>query len=307
MNYDELLQEIRDDKISGASELSIKAIKGISTFSEAYNAETSEKYHEWMVNFGKQLIEAQPSMAPLFNSVNKVLLVVENELKRGVSVKELKRATKSASDDLLVHSKNAIINIKKQVADLVEDKGKILTHSYSSTVLESLIFAHQEGRDMEVIVTESRPLFEGRRTAKILADNRIKAVLIADMASFHFLKDVNMILSGTDCISHNGIINKIGTKGLAMAASHYEIPLYFLSEKSKFLPSKYMDEPLIDENERGEILDEVGNIEVKNIYFDITPHRFYKGVITEDGVLSGEEVLAFLTKLEVCQDLIPKE
>ncbi len=307
MNYNELLQETRDDKISGASELSMKAIKCISTFSRAFEAETSKKYHEGMIAIGKQLIEAQPSMAPLFNSVNRVLLVVENELKRGVSVKELKSSTKSASEDLLSHSKDAIKNIKKQVADFLEDKSKILTHSYSSTVLESLKFAHQEGRDIEVIVTESRPLFEGRRTAKILAENGFKVVLIADMASFHFLNEVNMILFGTDCICKNGIINKIGTKGLAMAVSHYEIPFYFLSEKSKFLPSNYMDEPVIEEKERREILEEGGNIEVKNIYFDITPHRFYKGIITEDGVLNGKEVLTLLAKLEVCQDLLPNE
>lgn len=307
MKADELIQEIKNDKSSGASELMIKAIKCLTSFSETFDSENTQKYYEDMLFIGKQLIESQPSMAPLFNSVNKVLLMVENDLKKGISVKELKRATKSASDDLLAHSRNALIKIKKQVAEFIEDKSKILTHSYSSTVIESLLFTHREGRDMEVIVTESRPLFEGRRTAKILAENGIKVVLIADMASFHFLNDVNMILSGTDCICHNGIINKIGTKGLAVASSHYDIPFYFLSEKSKFLPSKYMDEPLIEEKEKREILEEAGNIEVRNIYFDITPHRFYKGIITEDGVLSGNQVLAILAKLEVCQGLIPNE
>jgi len=114
MKADELIQEIKNDKSSGASELMMKAIKCLSTFSEAFDAETSDKYHEGMITFGKQLIEAQPSMAPLFNAVNKVLLMGENELKGGISVEELKRSTKSALDDLLTHSRNAIIKIKKQ-------------------------------------------------------------------------------------------------------------------------------------------------------------------------------------------------
>jgi translation initiation factor 2B subunit (eIF-2B alpha/beta/delta family) len=43
-----------------------------------------------------------------------------------------------------------------------------------------------------------------------------------------------------------------------------------------------------------------------NIYFDITPHKFFKGIITEDGVVSLDEVQAILTQLEVCKDLIPR-
>ncbi|MEE9152215.1 MAG: translation initiation factor eIF-2B [Thermoplasmata archaeon] len=306
MNTNELIQEIKNNKTSGASELMIKAIKCISTFSEAFNAETIEKYHKGMVAFGRQLVDTQPSMAPLFYAVNKVLLVVENEVKRGRGLQEIKNAIKSASDELLANSKNAITKIKKQVANLIEEGCTILTHSYSSTVIQSLIFAHQEGKGIVVIITESRPLFEGRRTAGILAENGIRAVLIADMASFHFLDDVDIILTGSDCICHNGVVNKIGTKGIAIAASQYGIPFYVLSEKSKFLPSKYMDEPLIEEKEGREILEDAGDTEVKNIYFDITPHRFYKGVITEDGEVEGNEVQAILAQLEVCKGLIGK-
>jgi translation initiation factor eIF-2B subunit delta len=193
-------------------------------------------------------------MAPLFNAVNKVLLVAGNELKRGSSVKKLKEATITATDELLLHSKNALIKIKEQVADLIEDKCNILTHSYFSTIIESLIFAHQEGKHIEITVTESRPSFEGRRTARILAENGIKVVLIADMASFHFINDMDLLSTGSDCICHNGVINKIGTKGLAIVASNHNIPFYVLSEKSKFLPSKFLEEPIIEKKDPKEIL-----------------------------------------------------
>jgi eIF-2B alpha/beta/delta-like uncharacterized protein len=245
-------------------------------------------------------------MAPLFNAMNKVLLVAGNELKRGSSVKKLKKATITATDELLLHSKNALINIKRQVVDLIEDKCTILTHSYSSTIIESLIFAHQEGKDIEITVTESRPSFEGRRTARILVENGIKVVLIADMASFHFINDMDLISTGSDYICHHGVINKIGTKGLAIVASNHNIPFYILSEKSKFLPSKCLEEPIIEKKDPKEILKGFEGIEVMNIYFDITPHKFFKGIITEDGVVSLNEVQAILTQLEVCKDLIPR-
>ncbi len=149
-------------------------------------------------------------------------------------------------------------------------------------------------KDITVIVAESRPLFEGRSTAKILSENGISVTLIADMASFHFLKDVDMILTGTDCVCSNGVVNKIGTKGLAIAASQYKIPFYVISSMSKFLPSKYMDEPVIEEKEHREVLEEPVDFSVKNIYFDITPLRFITGIITEDGVVGVNEVKALL-------------
>lgn len=306
MNIDELIQEIKSDKISGASELMIKAIKCLTAFSETVDADKAEKYYEGVTGIGRQLIDAQPSMAPLFNAVNTVLLTIGDRLESNCTVEELKKSAKSSSEELLAHSKNALIKIKKQVANLIEGECTILTHSYSSTIIKSLIFAHQEGREIKAIVTESRPLFEGRITARILAENGIKAVLIADMASFHYLNDIDLIMTGSDCICHKGVVNKIGTKGLAIAAFHYNKPFYVLSEKSKFLPSKYMDEPVIEEREPKEILEGVDDVEVKNIYFDITPHRFFRGIITEDGMVGGDEVQAILAQLEVCKELIPK-
>jgi translation initiation factor 2B subunit (eIF-2B alpha/beta/delta family) len=305
MRVDEIIHEIKEDKISGASELMRKAINCLLVFSDTFDADTPEKYYKNLLEIGKKLINAQPSMAPIFNAVNNVLLVVENELKKKISVEELKISTKSISDELLIRSKNALKNIKEEVANLIQDKFRILIHSYSSTVIESLIFAGTQ-REFEVFVTESRPLFEGRRTASILAENGVKTVLIADMASFHFLDEMNMILTGSDCICHNGVVNKVGTKGLAMATSYYGIPFYVLSEKSKFLPSKYMNEPRIENKDPREIIEGIESIEIRNIYFDITPYEFLKSIITEDGIFKADEMKAMLERLEVCKDLIFK-
>ncbi len=304
MNADELISEIRNDKSSGASELMMKAIDCLTAYSEAFDDEEPKKYYKGMIDIGRKLITAQPSMAPLFNAVNTMLLEVEKGLDRGSTVTELMVTTKSLSDELLTNSRNALMKIQDYAADLVNDGQTILTHSYSSTAVKSLVFAHEKGMDLKVILTESRPLFEGRRTAKILSEKGINVVLIADMASFHFLNEVDLILTGCDCICYKGVVNKIGTKGLAIAASHYNIPFYILSEKSKFLPLKYMDEPEIEEKEPKEILEEREGIEVKNIYFDITPHEFIKGIVTENGIVGEMEVQDLIEDMEVCEGLI---
>lgn len=304
MNAKELLKEIECDNISGAVELAQKAIRYLTVFSDSLDSEDPSIYQENMIEIGRQVIDAQPSMAPLFNVVNCVLFQVEEGVKRGSSVAELKIKIKSVLEGLQKEYENSLIKIQKHFINIIKDGSTIMTHSYSSTTIKSLIFAHREGIKMNVMVTESRPLYEGRRTAQILAENGIKTVLIADMASFYYLSDIDLILTGCDCICQEGIVNKIGTKGLAIAASQFDIPYYIVSEKSKFLPSKYLHQPKIDERESDEIFENPGNIQVKNIYFDITPLRFVKDVITEEGVLNTQDVPGLLDKMEVFESLI---
>ena len=304
MNIDKLIANIKYDKTSGASELMIKAVECLIKFSETFRGESEKDFYNDMLNLGRKLIDAQPSMAPLFFAVNKMLLALKNEVKRGSTLRELTEFVKNALQDLLSYSENAQIKIQKNGLDPIKVGAKILTHSYSSTVIKSLIFAHQNGKNMEVFVTESRPMFEGRRTATILAENKIKTTLIADMASFYFLEDIDMIITGCDCVCQKGIVNKIGTKGLAISASHYGIPFYVLCEKSKFLPTNYREEPSIEAKDPKEIFEGENDIEIRNIYFDMTPHRFFEGIVTEEKMFKGNEIEDVLAAQEVCQGLI---
>jgi len=304
MNLDKMLQEVRNDKKSGASEIMRKVINYLIVYSESLETDDPHEYYENLFDFGKKLIVAQPSMAPLFNVTNTLFLSVKKAIEDNPSLENLKRCVKSTSEELLSHSQEAIIEIKRRTQELIKGKNTILTHSYSSTILESLAFAHQEGMDFDVIVTESRPLFEGRKTAKFLAEYGIKVTLIADMAAFHFLDQVDLILMGCDCICKKGVVNKIGTKGLAIAASGCDKPFYFLSEKSKFLPSKYMVEPIIEDNDPEEIFKGEKDIDKKNIYFDVTPHKYYQGIVTEKGIINAEEIEAILEEIEVSKKLL---
>ncbi|UCE74256.1 MAG: hypothetical protein JSV56_00750, partial [Methanomassiliicoccales archaeon] len=87
-------------------------------------------------------------------------------------------------------------------------------------------------------------------------------------------------------------------------AWYHDIPFFILSEKSKFLSSKYRKEPAIEEREPQEILEDIKGITARNIYFDITPHEFIKGIITEEGIINVDEIQSILGKLEVSSGLI---
>jgi translation initiation factor eIF-2B subunit delta len=304
MNKEELVREIKEDTSSGASEIMRKTAESLLFMSNRLVVGNSEEYVSTMIEFGRELVLAQPAMAPVFNAVNTVILEIESGISENSSTMELNQRVDSAAKEISSASHKALARIQKEVVEVIGNGQTILTHSYSSTVISSLLQAKNEGKDFGVVVTESRPLFEGRRTADILSGEGIRTTLIADFASFQILDDVDMIITGCDSICENGIVNKIGTRGLAIAASQLGIPFYLLGEKSKILPSGYLKEPVIDDREPNEILENASGIAVKNMYFDITPHRFFSGLITEDGMVSMEEIPTMLSAVVVSTTLL---
>lgn len=74
--------------------------------------------------------------------------------------------------------------ISRNTLKLTKNNSTIITHSYSSTVLNSLVYAKKSGRNFIVICTESRPINEGVKLAEKLGKNKIKVKLIVDPALF---------------------------------------------------------------------------------------------------------------------------
>ncbi len=299
------IKEIANDNLSGSKELAKNALECLISFSERSDSESSGQFYEELLHVGKKIVGSQPSMAPLFNVVNRVLFEAEVNIEQGVKLERLKRIVISTCNEILVKSEKGGKLIAHATSELIKDPSIILTHSYSSTIVSSLIIAKSSGREFKVFVTESRPLLEGRKTAQKLEGGGINTTLIADAASFYFLNKIDLILVGADCICYEGVVNKIGTKGLAIAASEYGVPLYVLAEENKFLPVKYRKSPVILEKNQDELLGEdYRDLKALNIYFDITPFKFITGIVTENGLISETEVRNSLENLKVSKGLL---
>jgi translation initiation factor 2B subunit (eIF-2B alpha/beta/delta family) len=306
MKAEDLLKAIENNNTSGAAEITSFASECLLSFSNEFLGGTKEQYFKAMVDVGKRLIFAQPEMAPLFNLINEVLLTLEGRMNIAEDVTELKNLVIEKTSEFISRSKAAHKNIQKLVLDLISNDSMILTNSYSSTCIKSLLYAETKGKRMKVITLESRPMFEGRKAAKILSDHDIKTILIADMAAFSFLSDVDLVLTGCDTICYTGFVNKIGTLGLAVSAFQFNIPFYVLCERSKMLPSSYLQEPTIVKKDPGEIFQEPGKFKIHNHYFDVTPHKFATGMVTEDGMVAPSHVKELLNGLKVSSMLYPK-
>jgi ribose 1,5-bisphosphate isomerase len=176
-----------------------------------------------------------------------------------------------------------------------------MTHCNSSAALEIIKAAHNQGKEIKVYATETRPLYQGHITAQILSKEGIDVSLICDNAIRLFIGKVDKIVVGADAIAANGaLINKIGTSLVALAAKEATIPFFVGAETIKFSPETIVGE-LIEIEERPytevispDVLANIGNVKVRNPAFDITPPAYIDMIVTEKGVIPPQGAVQIL-------------
>jgi ribose 1,5-bisphosphate isomerase len=170
-----------------------------------------------------------------------------------------------------------------------KDRLTIMTHCHSSVVTGILLEAAKQGKKFTVICTETRPAFQGRITAKELIDAKIPTKQVVDSAMRWAVRtfDVDMILIGADAITSEGtVINKIGSRLLALVAREMHIPYYVATPLLKFNPdTSFGALEKIEIRESDEIWpDRPKGLEVLNPAFETVSRRYIDSLITEAGI-----------------------
>ncbi len=304
MDIDEKIKQklidIAQDNSSGSSELAKRAamtlLEIVADLHEVPNAPVQSLRTPILI-FAKALLQAQPKMATLFNLVNRALLVINSQIAFG----EAKVALEKYIHNFL--SISGSDNVSERFQSIVTENTIILTYSYSATVNKALISIKQQGINFEVFCSESRPIMEGRKTAQILANAGIGVTFIVDAAVLFALQRSNIVIFGADAVTTEGVVNKIGTMLIALAARHFNKPCYVLADSTKFLPSSYrlMTEEIHDQEEIWP--KSPSEIIVFNRYFETIPLEFFSGVVTEYGILKMPEVKLHLTNLGISSEL----
>lgn len=245
---------------------------------------------------------ARPTAVNLAWAVRRILRVAtDEELETITAVKEavLAEAQAIADEDVEINKRMAYHG-----AELISDGDTILHHCNTGalatvdwgTALGVIFAAHEQGKKIHVLVDETRPRLQGARlTAWELKERGIPFDLIADNAAGHFMRtgQVDVVLVGSDRTAANGdVANKIGTYKLAVVAKENGIPFYPVVPTST-VDLNLANGDLIPIEERGadEIVAVFGrsiapdDISARNPAFDVTPHRYVTGIVTEAGIV----------------------
>jgi translation initiation factor 2B subunit (eIF-2B alpha/beta/delta family) len=139
-------------------------------------------------------------------------------------------------------------------------------------------------RKFEVYNTETRPLFQGRKTAQELKKAGIKVTMFVDSALGVALskeqgtKKATKVFLGADALLKKGVINKVGSEVIARIAKQEKIPVYVIADSWKFTKKKI---PL-ENRKLNEVWDKAAKgIKIKNPAFEFVKKKYVTKVITE--------------------------
>jgi len=290
-----LIQPIRDDLMSGAAEIALRAITVYQSVL-AGDQKSPEQLKSNLTFTAKSLIDAQPAMAPLFHLGNDVLMAIEG----GQTVEDIHSRCAGALtkfETMLCASASTIADL---AYDLIDPGELIFAYSFSSTVVSALLNARARGRFFRVVCTEARPSMEGRKLASRLASGGIEVIHTFDNAMGLVLGNCSAAFMGCDCIARPGVVNKVGSWMLAVACRELNVPLYALSGTEKFVTDERLFEFEKHERPGVEVWDNTPKgVAVLNQQFDLVPFNLLTGLVTEKGILKEADIEPYVSNVSV--------
>jgi len=282
---------IRRLEVQGARNVAITAIKALETLANQTKVKNKKEFLTELSR-AKEILFASRETEPLMrNAVRWIISQVEESGEK--NVKKLSEIVSLASRQFLKSLEDSKEKIAEIGAKRIRNGSVILTHCHSSTVTYLLKKAKNEGKSFEIICTETRPLFQGKITAKEMLQLGAKTTFIIDSAARFFMNLADLVIVGADAITSEGnVVNKIGTSTIALAAHEARTPFYVVSELLKFDPATmYGDYEKIEERSPDEIWKKTPkNLIIRNPAFDVTRRDFIHGIICEEGIISPHSV-----------------
>lgn len=278
-------------EIQGARNVAIAALQAIEEASKGFKAKTKASFITELSEAKNVLFNSRETEPLMRNLIRQIIYNIESSPSE--STEELASEVSQLSEMFLQKLELTKEKIAKVGSKRIFHHARVLTHCHSSTVTKMLHKAKLEGKTFEVVCTESRPVFQGRLTAKEMLDFGIKTTMIVDSAVRNFMNDIDLVVVGADAITSEGnIINKIGTSMVALAAKEARTPFYVVSELLKFDPETVQGGyERIEERSQKEVWpDHPPGLIIRNPAFDVTRREFIHGIICEEGIISPHSI-----------------
>ena len=297
-DYNQVADAIRTLVIRGAPAIGISGAFGLALAVLQSNATEKKELIDYLEKAKNILFETRPTAVNLVWGLEKIMQVAN----QASTVQEIKTnvvetAKKMAEEDIKIN-----MTMGKIGSELLDDNDTIMTHCNAGalatagygTALGVIRATKDNGKNIKVIATETRPVQQGSRlTAFELKHDGIDVSLIPDTAVGYTMANrlVNKIIVGADRILRTGhVYNKIGTYQLAIMAKQHNLPFYVAAPLSTFDMKNNPEDVIIEQRKASEVTG-IGDkktapdgINVINPAFDMTPPELISGIITENGI-----------------------
>jgi methylthioribose-1-phosphate isomerase len=301
-DYQAVAEAIQTLAVRGAPAIGVTAALGLAI--GARSIEAADFDHFW-ARFGEicaVMAATRPTAVNLFWAIARMKACAQTQ--RQLPIADLKARLEQEALGILAEdiANNRQMGLYGQY--LIADQARILTHCNAGalatagygTALGVIRAAVEQGKRVQVIADETRPVLQGARlTAWELHKDGIPVTLIADNMAASLMRRgmIDLVIVGADRIAANGdVANKIGTYGVAVLAHAHGIPFYVAAPLSTIDGSLPCGDHIPIEERQPDEVTHVGDrqiaptgIAVLNPAFDVTPHAYVQAIITEVGVL----------------------
>lgn len=299
--YQQVAGAITDMTVRGAPAIGAAAAFGLALAARESQATTLPGLLEDLQQAAEVLRAARPTAVNLGWALDRLMqMATSGEFSSPDDLRELllQEAQRIADEDVAINQR-----MGNNGAAVIRDGATVLHHCNTGalatvdygTALGVVRAAFEQGRRLHVLLDETRPRLQGSRlSAWELEQLGISYEIIPDTAAGYFMAQgaVDVVIVGADRVAANGdAANKIGTYQVAILAKEHGIPFYITAPTSTIdlsLPTG-ADIP-IEQRDPAEVtapygLEIVpGHFRARNPAFDVTPHRYIAGIITENGI-----------------------
>ncbi|MBW7997309.1 MAG: hypothetical protein FVQ81_12205 [Candidatus Glassbacteria bacterium] len=305
------IRRVAVDNTHGATWLSKRSLEVLADAAQVRGIPSGgEKLAAYLRAVTLKLRAAQPTMSSLSNHLVRALARMPGigGDKPGMSGLD-KPAVLEAVKDELDSQQQELMELgdygAKLLAEKFPGKARLITISASNGVFE-ILRRLEGGSDLVITVAESRPMREGVQFARKLAGLGFEVRLVTDAMLGIETVGADCVLTGADTVQSDGsLINKAGTRLLALAAKMDKVPFFCCTQTIKVSPVTDKTGPMIPDQrirDPEEIQrDATKGITIENIYFDRTEYFLISGYISEIGFLRVKEIA------EICDKLARRE
>lgn len=251
--WDQIRRAVADTR-SGSVEIAVRAANGIADLRGKRD----------VVRATRALVRAHPAMAGLWRLGAEAYDAPDVEAAAHGFAARLEATTGAAADAV-----RWVVTRRNQV---------VLTHSASGSVVRAL--ERVRSRIARVLCTASLPGGEGRALARRLERAGFEVEVVPDAAVAEACARAHVALVGADAVTPDGIVNKVGTRVVALCAADARIGCYAIASSLKLLPAVLWDPAAAPA-------------------YELTPLRAFDAVVTEAGPRRAAAIARAAARVEI--------
>ena len=264
MNLEKGIEAIKNDQEHGATELADQALEVLRWAIFSLPAQDPRELAQALELTAQTLAEARPTMVAIKNAVAWCLKEIRKELlSLNLGHSDFRPRACSALDEARRQIARGREQAVQKAADLLKPNSKVVTASYSSLVLRTLMAASQRGIPFSLmaLASEVGGLAYGKIMKERLKETNIPCFLLSDDEIDKAVHAADMVLLGADAVLPDGsVINGYPSLSLCRKAKEAAspLPVYIVCD-----PLRYADSFLCPE--KG---------------FDLVPSEFVTSIIS---------------------------